>query len=99
MSEEENALVNSVESLDLPLNPKVDCIYRLIPRDRGQRFYLERTDRNIGWITEEEQELLRRSTVAIAGCGGTGGVAAELLLRAGIGEIRIADPELFDSSN
>jgi molybdopterin/thiamine biosynthesis adenylyltransferase len=90
---------NVVEALDLPGNEGIDCVYRLLPRDRGSRFYAERTDRNLGWITEDEQSLLRRSTVAVAGCGGMGGVAAELLLRAGIGEIRIADLELFDPSN
>jgi len=88
-----------VEALDLPRDVYADRVYRLLPRDRGPRFYAERTDRNIGWITEEEQTLLRQSTVAVAGCGGMGGVAAELLLRAGIGEIRIADLELFDPSN
>jgi molybdopterin/thiamine biosynthesis adenylyltransferase len=101
MDEDESSLGNVVEVLDLPgdADAKSDCIYRLLPRDRGPQFYAERTDRNIGWITEEEQALLRRSTVAVAGCGGMGGVAAELLLRAGIGEIRITDPELFDASN
>ncbi len=88
-----------VECLELPSYPKTECVYRLLPRDRGPLFYAERTDRNIGWITEVEQDLLLRSTVAVAGCGGMGGVAAELLLRAGIGEIRIADLELFDPSN
>jgi len=88
-----------VEGLELPTYPKPECVYRLLPRDRGPLFYAERTDRNLGWITEAEQVLLRRSTVAVAGCGGMGGVAAELLLRAGIGEIRIADLELFDPSN
>lgn len=99
MHQAANALVNMVDVLDLPEGPESNCAYRLLPRDRGPEFYAERTDRNIGWITEEEQMLLRRSTVAVAGCGGMGGVAAELLLRAGIGEIRIADPEPFDASN
>jgi molybdopterin/thiamine biosynthesis adenylyltransferase len=96
MQEKQESLV---EVLDLPGNGSTDCVYRLLPRDRGPAFYAERTDWNRGWITEEEQGLLRRSTVCVAGCGGMGGVAAELLLRAGIGEVRIADLELFDSSN
>jgi molybdopterin/thiamine biosynthesis adenylyltransferase len=91
--------VRVVEVLDLAGDASTDCVYRLLPRDRGLDFYGERTDRNLGWITEEEQGLLRRSTVCVAGCGGMGGVAAELLLRAGIGEVRIADLEIFDSSN
>jgi molybdopterin/thiamine biosynthesis adenylyltransferase len=89
----------AVEALVLPASPDTDHIYRLLPRDRGEGFYAERTDRNIGWITEVEQEVLAGSAVAVAGCGGMGGVVAELLLRAGIGEIRIADLELFEASN
>ncbi len=70
----------------------------LLPRDdRG--FYLERTDRNIGWITPEEQDLLENSTIGIAGCGGMGGLTAATLLRLGVKEIRIADNENFDVSN
>lgn len=61
--------------------------------------YEELTSRNIGGITEEEQEILRNSTIAIAGCGCMGGLAADLLARFGIGHIKIADPDVFDVSN
>ncbi len=99
MHRDKSSSESIVETIDLPDDAKADRVYRLLPRDRGLQFYAERTDRNIGWINEEEQAILRRSTVAVAGCGGMGGVAAELLLRAGIGEIRIADLELFAPSN
>lgn len=65
----------------------------------SQDFYNERTDRNIGWITREEQEFLRSRTVGIAGCGGMGGLLASIFVRLGIGEVRIADSEVFDISN
>ena len=42
-------------------------------------------NRNIGAITEEEQEILRSKTVLIAGCGGLGGFCADMLSRMGIG--------------
>ncbi|MDB5237248.1 MAG: molybdopterin and thiamine biosynthesis dinucleotide-utilizing enzyme [Parcubacteria group bacterium] len=71
----------------------------LRPVDRGDAYYLERTDRNIGWITREEQSVLRASCVAIAGTGGMGGLIAQSMVRLGIGEIRIADPESFELSN
>lgn len=61
--------------------------------------YLARTDRNIGWITREEQEHLRNSVVGVAGVGGMGGLLAATLVRTGIGEVRIADTETFDLSN
>jgi len=84
---------------DLPGNLDAESIYVLLPKNFSQDFYNERTDRNIGWITKEEQELLRKSVVGIAGCGGMGGTLAQALLRLGVGEIRIADCETFDISN
>lgn len=84
---------------DLPENPDSNTIYRLLPKNEDDGYYRERTDRNIGWITWEEQEMLRNSVVGIAGCGGMGAQLAEKFLRLGIGEIRIADIEVFDVSN
>ncbi len=55
--------------------------------------------RNLGIISEEEQEKLRQSTVAIAGVGADGGLLAERLIRAGVGSLRLADPDIFDVSN
>ena len=61
--------------------------------------YRELFSRNLGFITEAEQEKLRRSTVAIAGMGGVGGLLAERLVRLGIGQLKIIDPEDFERSN
>ena len=83
----------------LPRVPESTIIYRLIPKYTDLSFYYERTDRNIGWITHDEQDILRSSVVGIAGTGGMGGLLASTLLRAGVGEIRIADCEMFDASN
>jgi molybdopterin/thiamine biosynthesis adenylyltransferase len=55
--------------------------------------------RNIGWITEQEQQELRKKTVAIAGMGGVGGAHALTLSRLGIGGLRIADADKFDIAN
>ena len=60
---------------------------------------LERLERNIPSITEEEQEKLLRSSVLVAGCGGLGGWILEELLRLGIGNIRVADGDVFEPSN
>lgn len=88
-----------VESCDVPENPESGMIYRLLPKNVDEEYYRERTDRNIGWITREEQDILRNSVVGIAGCGGMGGQLAQIFTRLGIGEIRIADCESFDISN
>jgi molybdopterin/thiamine biosynthesis adenylyltransferase len=55
--------------------------------------------RNIGLFTDEEQERLRKSTVAVAGVGGVGGLLAERLIRLGVGNLRITDPGTFEESN
>ena len=83
----------------LPRSPNPNCIYRLVPIHYDEKYYLERTDRNIGWITETEQNILKNSIVGIAGTGGMGGLLSATLLRAGVGEIRISDCESFDLSN
>jgi molybdopterin/thiamine biosynthesis adenylyltransferase len=54
---------------------------------------------NIGFFSEPEQEKLRRSAIAIAGMGGVGGLLAERLIRLGIGQLKILDPETFQQSN
>lgn len=55
--------------------------------------------RNIGILTESEQDKLRDSTIAIAGAGGVGGLLAERLVRLGVGHLKIIDPEAFEESN
>jgi tRNA threonylcarbamoyladenosine dehydratase len=56
-------------------------------------------NRNLGLFTEAEQDILRRSTIAIAGMGGVGGLAAERLIRLGIGGLKITDPGKYEESN
>jgi molybdopterin/thiamine biosynthesis adenylyltransferase len=55
--------------------------------------------RNIGFLTESEQGRLQRSSIAIAGMGGVGGLLAERLVRLGVGQLRITDPGNFEESN
>jgi len=70
-----------------------------MPTD-GQSFgYDEAFSRNIGWVTEGEQQVLRRKRVAIAGLGGVGGVYLLTLARLGIGRFVIADLDRFDLVN
>lgn len=46
--------------------------------------YATAFSRNIGWVTPDEQAVLRRSRVAIGGLGGVGGVHAITLARLGV---------------
>ena len=61
--------------------------------------YEEAFSRNIGWVTEREQALLRGKRVAIAGMGGVGGVHLLTLARLGVGAFHIADFDRFDIAN
>ena len=55
--------------------------------------------RNIGWVTETEQQALRTKRIAIAGLGGVGGVHLLTLARLGVGAFNIADFHRFDLAN
>ncbi len=61
--------------------------------------YVEAFSRNIGWVTQEEQEALRCKRIAIAGMGGVGGVHLLTLARLGIGTFHIADLDTFEIPN
>lgn len=61
--------------------------------------YADAFSRNIGWITEWEQQELRKKTIAIAGLGGVGGPHALTLARLGIGGFHIADLDRFETAN
>ncbi len=88
-----------VSGEQLPDYPEVGVIYELVPIGYNDAYYQNRTDRNVPWITSEEQNFLHQCTVSVAGCGGMGGLIAATLLRLGVGEIRIADTDTFDVSN
>lgn len=61
--------------------------------------YAEFTTRNLGFVTEAEQERLRRACVFVCGTGGMGGAAVMSLIRAGVGRLILADIDRFDVSN
>jgi len=55
--------------------------------------------RNIGWVTEAEQQILASKRVAIAGMGGVGGFHLLTLARLGVGKFNIADLDTFELAN
>src|SRR4051794_9757487 len=61
--------------------------------------YEEAFDRNIGWVTEWEQQALRGKRVAIAGRGGVGGAHLLTLTRRGMGAFNSADFDRYDLAN
>jgi molybdopterin/thiamine biosynthesis adenylyltransferase len=62
-------------------------------------FYAEMTTRNLGFVSEEEQARLKDSAVFVAGVGGMGGACVQMLVRAGVGRVAIADLDTFEVSN
>lgn len=61
--------------------------------------YREFTTRNIGFVSEDEQQRIADATVFVCGTGGMGGATLLALTRAGIGHFIIADLDRFDVSN
>jgi molybdopterin/thiamine biosynthesis adenylyltransferase len=61
--------------------------------------YYQAFSRNIGWVTEKEQAMLRGKRIAIAGLGGVGGSHLLTLSRLGIGNFNIADFDRFEVQN
>ncbi|MEO6422319.1 MAG: ThiF family adenylyltransferase [Candidatus Nitrotoga sp.] len=61
--------------------------------------YEQAFSRNIGWLTQQEQNQLRHKRVAIAGMGGVGGIHLLTLCRLGIGKFHLADFDTFDLVN
>lgn len=61
--------------------------------------YTTAFSRNIGWLTEAEQRVLRTKRVAIAGMGGVGGFHLLTLVRLGVGKFNIADLDSFELAN
>jgi sulfur-carrier protein adenylyltransferase/sulfurtransferase len=62
-------------------------------------FYSQAFGRNIGLLTQKEQDKLRNSRIAIAGVGGVGGFHLINLVRLGIGKFTIADMDAFEPAN
>lgn len=55
--------------------------------------------RNIGFLSQEDQDKIAGLSIGMAGAGGDGGLLSERLVRFGIGKIILADPDNFDESN
>ncbi len=61
--------------------------------------FRQMVDRNVGFISPEQQEKLRTAKVAVLGAGGIGGTAFEVLVRTGIGRFSIVDRDTFEPTN
>jgi molybdopterin/thiamine biosynthesis adenylyltransferase len=71
----------------------------LMAQDVPKFDYATAFSRNIGWVTEKEQEALREKRVAVAGLGGVGGYHLLALVRLGVTKFNVADFDTFDLAN
>lgn len=101
-------LSRAIASTCLLRNPKQeseDCFYgsttfTFMARDTDMEFdYRTAFSRNIGWVTEDEQQRLRQARIAIAGLGGVGGAHLLTLCRLGIGAFNVAEFDRFELQN
>lgn len=58
--------------------------------------WLERTELLLG---AEKLDMLRRANILVVGVGGVGAYAAEMIVRAGVGRMTIADADCVSESN
>lgn len=56
-------------------------------------------NRNIGILSHEEQDLVSKTQISVAGVGGIGGSALVALARMGFQNFKIADLDVFDQAN
>lgn len=60
---------------------------------------MERYKRNYSSISEEQQQIIGNTTVAIVGLGGLGGYVLEGLVRIGIRKFHLIDKDVFEPTN
>jgi molybdopterin/thiamine biosynthesis adenylyltransferase len=65
----------------------------------GNWSYREAFSRHRGLLSDQDQDRLRRSRVALVGMGGVGGAHLLTMTRLGIGSFHIADPDRFELAN
>lgn len=70
------------------------------PADFAGKFnYAEAFSRNLGWVSDWEQERLAKKKIAIAGMGGVGGIHLVTLARMGFQNFHISDLDSFELGN
>ena len=58
-----------------------------------------RYQKNIGAISRQEQEIIRRKKIMVVGCGSIGGFVIEGFARMGIGRMMAVDNEIFEQTD
>jgi hypothetical protein len=64
-----------------------------------EEFYAAFTARNRGLVSDDEQQMLRRAVILVAGCGSIGGAVVEPLVRLGAEHLILAEPDGYELHN
>jgi len=64
-----------------------------------KEFYEKLWFRSSMIFTEEEKEKIMSVRIAVVGVGGTGGIASEQLVRSGVKNLTLVDPDIFEMTN
>jgi molybdopterin/thiamine biosynthesis adenylyltransferase len=67
--------------------------------DSKEAYMTEAFSRNIGLLTQAEQEKLSNTTIAIPGMGGVGGVHLITMVRTGVGRFHLSDFDTYEPVN
>jgi len=67
--------------------------------DSKEAYMAEAFSRNIGFLSEAEQEKLSNAKVAIPGMGGVGGVHLITMVRTGVGRFHLSDFDTYEPVN
>lgn len=70
-----------------PLEPKA----KKVSRTHSEELVREQLARNYAFLTEEGMEKVRSQRIVVVGCGGVGSWVITMLIRSGVGAIRIID--------
>lgn len=80
--------------------PKLKETRTYFEAEFDEKLYFERTKRNHYWLGGIlGQKKVKDLRIGVAGLGGMGSNIAEILVRLGVGHIRIADPDTIEYSN
>ena len=65
----------------------------------GNFDYADMVGRNLGFVDEDQQKLIRGARIFVVGTGGMGGACIQSLVRTGVGAFELADFDSFEVSN
>lgn len=74
---------------------RIPVVERTVQREQPNPIY----DRQVRAFGEEGQALIGQTKVGIVGVGGTGSPTAEQLVRLGVRDLVLVDPDTFEASN